>query len=343
MDIHRYYGVSTAGPLRSPESPDRSWLAASQYSIMKPTAFEYHRPTTVEEAVELIDDHDDAELMAGNQSLGIVMANRLATPDHVVDVNRIDDLDYVDVGDDAVRIGAMVRHRAIERSDVLAEHLPMLPEAAEQIAGPSVRNRGTLGGSIGEADPAGNYPAVAVALDGTLHLRSVDGEREVPAEDYFVAYMFTDLRENELIESLSIPRDPYPPERTGMAFLELKRAAQTWPTLSAAAAVRVDDPDADDPVVEHARLALANVADVPLRVEAAEDAVEGAPLSEATLADAAAAATDAADPSGEMHADREFKEEVAGEYARRALRTAYDRVRGAETPGGEGDVGRADA
>ncbi|PSP76581.1 carbon monoxide dehydrogenase [Halobacteriales archaeon QS_1_68_20] len=310
---------------------------------MKPAAFEYHRPTTVDDAVELLDEHDDAELMAGNQSLGIVMANRLATPDHVIDVNRIDELDYVDVGEDAVRIGAMVRHRTIERSDLLADHLPMLPEAAEQIAGPSVRNRGTLGGSIGEADPAGNYPAVAVALDGTLHLRSVDGEREVSAEDYFIAYMFTDLRENELVESLSVPRDPYPPERTGMAFLELKRAAQTWPTLSAAAAVRVDDPDADDPAVEHARLALANAADVPLRVEAAEDTVEDAPISEATLSEAAAAATDAAEPSGEMHADEEFKEEVAGEYARRALRTAFDRARGVEPPAFDGDAGRAEA
>ena len=310
---------------------------------MKPAPFEYHRPETVAETVELLDELPEAELMAGNQSLGIVMANRLATPDDVIDINRVEELDYVSVEDDAVSVGAMVCHRDVERSGRLAEHVPMLPEAAEQIAGPSVRNLGTLGGSIGEADPAGNYPTAAVALDGTLHLRSVDGNRTVPAEDYFLAYMMTDRLEHELIESLSIPRAPYPPERTGMAFLELKRAAQTWPTLSAAAAVRVDDPDAEAPTVEHARLALANAADVPLRVPDAEAAIEGEPLSEQTLSAAGEAATAAVDPPDELHADREFKTEVAGEYTRRAFRTAFDRARGATRPLDDGDVGRSEA
>lgn len=308
---------------------------------MKPAPFEYHRPETIDEAVELLDELDDSELMAGNQSLGIMMANRLATPEHVIDLNRIEELDFIDIND-AVRIGALVRHRTIERSDLLAEHLPMLPEAARQIAGPSVRNRGTLGGSIGEADPAGNYPAVVTTLGGILHLRSVDGLREVPAADYFLGYMFTELQENELIESVSIPREPYPPTRTGMAFLELKRADQTWPTLSAAAAVRVADPDAEMPVVEEARLGLANAAETPLRVEAAEAAVEGAALAEDSLAGAAAAATEAADPTDELHADREFKAEVAGEYARRALRRAYDRARGADASDRDGNAGKSE-
>jgi len=309
---------------------------------MKPATFDYHRPTSVAETLNLLDELDDAELMAGNQSLGIVMANRLATPDHVIDINRVDELAYVDIDEETVRIGALTRHRTIERSEPLAEHVPMLPEAAEQIAGPSVRNRGTIGGSLGEADPAGNYPAAAVALDGTVHLRSVDGERTVDAEEYFIAFMFTDLGEAELIESVSVPRAPYPPSRTGMAFRELKRAAQTWPTLSAGAVVRVDDPGVDAPVVEHARLALANAADVPLRVEAAEDAVEGAPLSAATLSAAADAAEAAADPAGEMHADEQYKTEVAGEYSRRSLRVAYERACAADAPGGVGDAGRVE-
>ncbi|USZ69920.1 FAD binding domain-containing protein (plasmid) [Halorussus salilacus] len=300
---------------------------------MKPAPFEYHRPTTVAEAAEVLADREDAELLAGNQSLGIVMANRLATPDHLVDLNAVEDLDYVAerADGDAVAVGAMTTHRTIERSDLLAERVPMLPEAAEQIAGPSVRNRGTLGGSVGEADPAGNYPAALLALDATLELVSADGEREVPVSDYFVAYMFTDLGEDEIIAAARIPTDPFPPARTGMAFLELKPAAQTWPTVSAATAVRVDDPDADAPVVEEALLALANAADVPLRVEDAEAAVEDEPLSAAALDAAAAAATEAADPEGEMHADREFKEEVAGEYARRSLALSYDRATNGET------------
>ena len=297
---------------------------------MKPAPFEYHRPTTVAEATALLAEHGDAELLAGNQSLGIVMANRLATPDHLIDLNGVDELAYVRERGDAVAIGAMTRHRTIERSELLAERLPMLPEAAEQIAGPSVRNRGTLGGSIGEADPAGNYPTALVALDATLEIASAGETREVPVSDYFIAYMFTDLREDELITAAEVPTGPFPADRTGMAFLELKPTAQTWPTVSAATAVRVDDPEADAPVVEEARLALANAADVPLRVEDAEAEVEGEPLSEGALEAVAETATAAADPEDEMHADSDFKVEVAGEYARRSLAASYDRATNAE-------------
>ncbi len=294
---------------------------------MKPAQFEYHRPETVAEAVELLDQHaHDGELMAGNQSLGIMLSTRLATPDHVIDVNRVEELSYVDVSDGTAEVGALTRHREIERSEALAKHVPMFPEAAEQIAGPAVRNRGTFGGSIGEADPAGNYPCALAALDGTLHLRSVDGSREVPAREYFIAYMFTDLKENELIVGASVDLDPFPTARSGMAFDELKPAAQTWPTVSAGAAVRVDDPADPDPVIEEARVALANAADVPLHVPEADAAVEGTSLPDAALADASTAAREASDPEGEMHADSEFKEEVAGEYARRAIATAYERA-----------------
>jgi carbon-monoxide dehydrogenase medium subunit len=293
---------------------------------MKPAPFEYHSPGSVEEAVELLAELPDAEVLAGNQSLGIVMANRLAKPDHLVDVNAIDDLSYVEVGEDEVRVGATTRHRDVERSAALAEALPLLPESAASIAGPVVRNRGTLGGSIAEADPAGNYPCVAVALDADLHLVSTDGERSVPAREFFVAYMFTDLGEDELIESISISREPFPMERTGMAFVVQKPAPQTWPTISAAAVVRVEDPDAAEPTVEEARLTLANAADVPLQVPDAEATVEGGPLTDDALDAAADAAIDAARPQGEMHADEEYKRELAGEYARRSLTIAGDRA-----------------
>jgi len=297
---------------------------------VKPAPFEYHRPTTIAEALDLLAGHPDAAVMAGNQSLGIVMGNRLATPDHVVDINRVDDLAFVDVGEDEVAVGATARHRDLERSSALRATVPMLPEAAAQIAGPSVRSRGTVGGSICEADPAGNYPTAAVALDADLRLVSAGGERTVAARDFFLGFMMTDLGEAELVERVTVDRGPFPAGRTGMAFLELKPAAQTWPTISAAAAVRVDDPTAPAPVVEEARLALANAADVPLHVPDAESAVVGEPLSEAGLDAVAAAAAEASDPSDELHADAEFKREVAAEYARRSIETAYDRATGAE-------------
>jgi carbon-monoxide dehydrogenase medium subunit len=295
---------------------------------MKPATFEYHRPDTVAEATSLLADlGHDAELLAGNQSLGIIMANRLATPDHLVDLNHVEALSGVTIRDDEVEIGAMTTHRDLEFHDELRDVVPMLPRAAEQIAGPSVRNRGTLGGSVAEADPAGNYPAALVALDADLHVTSeADGERTVAARDFFIAYMFTDLGPEELVTGVTVSREPFPPSRTGMAFEELKRAAQTFPTVSAGTAVRVEDPDAEAPEIEEARIALANVSDIPLHLPDAESAVEGTTLDDATLDEAAAIATDAAEPSPEMHADEEWKEELAGEYARRSLRAAYDRA-----------------
>lgn len=294
---------------------------------MKPAPFEYHRPSTVGEAADLLADlGHSAELLAGNQSLGIIMANRLATPDHLVDLGRVDDLAGIAVNDDAVDVGATTTHRELEFADDLREALPMLPEAAEQIAGPSVRNRGTLGGSVAEADPAGNYPAALVALDADVHVASADGERTVPAREFFIAYMFTDLGPEELVTGVSVDREPFPVDRTGMAFVELKRAAQTFPTVSAGTAVRVDDPVAAEPGIEEARVALANVADIPLHVPDAEAAVEGTTLDDDALAAAAEAAEAAADPAPEMHADEEWKVELAGEYTRRSLTTAYERA-----------------
>lgn len=295
---------------------------------MKPAPFEYHRPESVDEATRLLDDlGEDAELMAGNQSLGIIMSNRLATPDHIVDLNRVPDLAGVDIAEDEVHVGAMTRHRTLEHHEELADVYPILPESAEQIAGPSVRNRGTLGGSIAEADPAGNYPAVMQALEAEVHLRSKEAERTIPASEFFISYMFTALGPDELVTGVSFPREPFPTERTGMAFLELKRAAQTFPTVSAASAIRLEDPTADTPVVEDAFLALGCVSDIPLKVPAAEEAVIGTPMTEEALDAVETEVRAAANPEEELHADEAFQEEVAGEYARRSLIRSYERAR----------------
>lgn len=297
---------------------------------MKPAPFAHHRPETVDDVIELLEEHEEAELLAGNQSLGIVMANRLATPEHLIDLNDIEELSFIDIDAETVEIGAMTRHRTIERSEELADAVPLLPESAGKIAGPVVRNRGTIGGSLGEADPAGNYATALSALDATITLRSASGTREVSVDDFFLAYMFTDLRENELIERVTIPREPIPTDRTGTAFLALKRAAQTWPTVSAAAVIRLEDPTADSPTVADARVALANAADVPLHVDEVGSIVTGTTLDDAVLAEVASTVEGAAEPEGEMHADQQYKEEAAGEYARRALSLAYERAVAAE-------------
>jgi len=293
---------------------------------MKPSAFEYHRPDTVAEATELLADLPEAEMMAGNQSLSIVMSNRLANPDHIIDINGIEELSYIDADPDAIEVGALTRHRDIAKAPVLQQNYQVLSESAQGIAGPVVRNRGTMGGSIGEADPAGNYPCVVVAMGGELELTSVDRRRTVDADDYFIAYMMTEIEEEELITAVRFPRDPFPASRTGMTFLKEKRAAQKWPTISVAGAVRVTDPDIDEPLVEEARIGFANAADIPLRIEDVETEVEGEPLSEASLEAAGEIAYNEVRPQSEMHADETYKRELAQEYTKRALETAYERA-----------------
>ena len=291
---------------------------------MKPAAFEYHSPATADEVVSLMAEYEGAELLAGNQSLGVQMSNRLAEPDHLIDLNGVEDLEYIEEKEGAIEIGAMTRHATVVDSELLDNELPLLPESIRTVAGPSVRNMGTIGGSLGEADPAGNYPTIMTALDATLTLQSADGTREEDVRDFYLAYMMTSLEENELIRSVSVPTDPFPIGRTGMAFDEIKRVSHTWPKLSAAGVVRLDDPTADEPIVEDARLAFGNASDTPLHAEAAEEAVEGTSLSDDALVEAAEAAMDASDPASEMQADADYKEDQVGVFAKRVLRAAYD-------------------
>lgn len=291
---------------------------------MKPAPFEYHSPTTAEEVVSLKAEYENAEFLAGNQSLGVQMSNRLATPAHLIDLNGCDELEYIEERDDEIEIGALTRHSDIAASDLLDRKLPVLATAAAEIAGPQVRNVGTLGGSLGEADPAGNYPTVLTGLGATVTLQSTGGTREVDVEDFYVGYMMTSAEENELIRSATVSTEPFPPGRTGYSFQEIKRVPHTWPKLSAAATVRVDDPTAAEPEVEEARLSFGNAADVPLRVEAAENAVEGTTLTDGAVEEAASAAMDAAEPASEMQADAEYKEDQVGVFARRTLRAAYE-------------------
>jgi carbon-monoxide dehydrogenase medium subunit len=289
---------------------------------MKPSPFEYHAPTKIEQVAELLAEYDNTAVMAGNQTLGMDMSYREITADHVIDLNAVEDLACIEKRDNTVKIGAMTRHETLESSSIIEEQLPMIASAAEQIAGPAVRTRGTLGGALGKAHPAGNYPTALLALDATVYVHSTDGIREVPIE----TYLQDGIGDNELIGSVTVPIDRFPPTRSGMAFLELKRAALTWPTLSAGTAVTIDDPESESPVITDAAIAIANVGPAQIRVPEAENAVTGSSLSDNTLEAAEAVVVDAADPVDEVHADAEYKTGVAGEYARRSLQTSYERA-----------------
>lgn len=292
---------------------------------MKPAQFEYHDPSTVGEVFRIMEEYEETELMAGNQSLGFDMATRDKSPDHLIDISDVSELSFIDITPNQVEIGATVTHRTVEQSDALGRALPILPTAAK-IAGPIVRNKGTVGGGIAEADPAGNYPPAVLAVDAEINLRSADERRAVPASEFFISHKSTDMREDELIESVTVDRSPFPMERTGMAYIELKRSALAWADVSAAAVIRVAEDDGSDPTIEYARLALANVAETPPVVDSVSGELVGSRLTESAATAVERAATAATDATGERGADGRFKSDIAGTYARRAVELAYERA-----------------
>jgi carbon-monoxide dehydrogenase medium subunit len=282
---------------------------------MKPASFEYHRPESPAAAASLLATHDDAVVVAGNQTLGMDMSYREVEPDHLVDVSDLE-LSFIDVGDGDVSVGATTIHRTLARSEPLAASLQALSEAASTVADPSVRSVGTFGGSLGKAHPAANYPTVLVGLDTTIAVRSADGRRDVAFDEYLATGL-----EDAFIEDATVSLGPFDGPNAGSAFVQLKRAKLTWPTVNAFAAVATEDG-----VVTDARVGLANVAPTHVRVPDAEAAVVETELGEPALSAAADAAIDAVDPTPELHADGPFKTEMAGEYATRALETAYERA-----------------
>ncbi len=173
---------------------------------MKPPAFEYERAGSVDDALELLARHgDEAKLIAGGQSLLPLLNFRVAKPERLIDIGRLDELSYIEASTDTLRIGAMTRTADVQRSAVVAERVPLLAEAASYIAHPQIRNRGTVGGSIAHADPAAELPTVMVALDGTVVVRSAEGEREVAAADFFLGVYTTVLEPEEMVVELRIP------------------------------------------------------------------------------------------------------------------------------------------
>ena len=176
---------------------------------MKPAPFNLLRPKSVDEALALLQSHgDDAKVLAGGQSLVPLMNFRLAQPHNLIDLNRIRDLDQIEFDDQTLALGAMVRQRDVERSPLIAERLPILREAMEQVAHPAIRNRGTVGGSLVHADPSAELPLLAVALDATFHLRSALASRSVTAQDFYQGYLLTDIAPDELLLAIDFHLPP---------------------------------------------------------------------------------------------------------------------------------------
>jgi CO/xanthine dehydrogenase FAD-binding subunit len=272
---------------------------------VKPAPFAYHRPTSTREALDMLASAgDDASVLAGGQSLVPLMNFRIAQPAHLVDINFVDELDYVRVDDGWLAIGARTRQAAVERSAEVARAAPLLSEAMRSVAHPPVRHRGTVVGSVAHADPAAELPAVLLALDGEVVLRSPDGERRVAAAEFFTGALMTARAPRELVTEVRVPASNG--GGAGHALVEFSRRHADFAVAGAAVA--------GDAV------ALFGVADTPVRASAAEQLLAG--NSGAAPADVAAAATQALQPNTDVHGGVEYRRRVARACVERAVQRA---------------------
>ena len=282
---------------------------------MIPARFDYVKPATLDEAVgALAAGGEDAKVIAGGQSLMPLLRLRLAYPDLLVDVGGLVELSGVTDAGDSLIIGAGTSHYQLVHDPVVREHCGILAEAAGMVADPAVRHRGTFGGSLAHGDPAGDLPAVALALGASMIARGPGGEREIAASDFFVDYLTTALQPGEILTGVRVPklgRD------WGYRYEKFHRTAQAWAIVGVAALARRSDGH-----VAEARIGLTNMGSVPIRARAAESATAGAEATRAALNAAAASAADGTEPPADLHGAPDYRRHLARVLTGRALAAA---------------------
>lgn len=278
---------------------------------MIPSAFDYAAPATVVEALGLLADAgDDVKLLAGGQSLIPVMKLRLADPATVIDLGRVGELSGVRDDGDALLIGAMTTHHQIATDPLIAAHVPLLAKAAATVADPQVRHRGTFGGALVHADPAGDLPAPVLAADATFILAGPEGERRVAAADFFQGYFTTAVDDGEILTHIRVPKYT----GWGAHYEKFTRVAQQWSIVAVAAMVRVEGG-----TIAEARIGLTNMASTPLRATAVEQALAGAPLTREAIAAASAHAAEGTDPASDLNGDAAYRRHLAEVLTKRAV------------------------
>ncbi len=286
---------------------------------MRPAEFEYHRPTSLDEAVSLLRENEEARPIAGGHSLLPMMKLRLATPAALVDVGRIPGLDTISTNGGGLTIGALARHAAVASSEVVRAECPVLAETAALIGDPQVRNRGTLGGSIAHADPASDYPTVLKALGATITAVGADGEREIGADDFFLGIFSTACSPGELLTSVKVPGTP---AGTGACYLKHRHPASSYCVVGVAAVVTVEGG-----ACTRARLTVGGLTAPPVHATAAADALTGGPGSEEAIAAAAEKVEESIPEAiGDAYASSEYRTHLAKVLAARALARAFERA-----------------
>jgi aerobic carbon-monoxide dehydrogenase medium subunit len=282
---------------------------------MIPLAFDYEVAESVDHAIELLGQHgEEAKLLAGGHSLLPIMKLRLAAPTVLIDLGRIDDLNYVRDEGDHLAIGAMTRHCDVERDATLGEHCGLIAYTASLVGDPQVRHRGTIGGSISHGDAASDLPSALLAIDATFLIKGPDGERTVAAGDFFEDYLQTTLAPDEVLTEIQVPKL----NGAGWSYKKFNRRAQDWAVVGVAAVV-----ERSNGSIGSARIGLTNMGSTPLRATTAENALSGADPS--SVAEATSSADEGTSPSSDIAASDEYRRHLARVLSRRAVEEALGR------------------
>jgi carbon-monoxide dehydrogenase medium subunit len=284
---------------------------------MIPARFDYVAPSSVEEALAALTEHgDDAKIIAGGQSLLPVLRMRLNAPEVVIDLGRIDTLRGIRDDGDALAIGAMTTHHDVRTSDLVRDHATVVALATDQLADDQIRHRGTFGGALAHADPAGDLGAPALALGAEFVIAGSGGTRTVPATDFFVDLFETAIGDDEILTEVRIPKHT----GWGARYEKFVRVKHQWPIVAVAATVRTDG----DTIAE-ARVGLTNMGSTPLRATAVEEALAGVPATEDGVRAAAERATEGTDPPSDLNGDADYRRHLATVLTRRAVLAAAGR------------------
>ncbi|HXO36062.1 MAG TPA: xanthine dehydrogenase family protein subunit M [Candidatus Acidoferrales bacterium] len=287
---------------------------------MIPPAFEYLRPTTIPEAITLLQQHgEDAKILSGGQSLIPMMKLRIARPGYLIDINRISGLSYIKEEGGFLKIGGLTREAEVESSPVIRAKYPILLDTAHVIADPQVRNLATVAGNLAHGDPANDHPATMLALGAQVVATGAHGERVIPIEDFFLSLFSTALQPGEILTEIRVP---VPPARSGGAYFKLERKVGDFATAAVAAQVTVDANGA----AQYVGIALTNVGPTPIKARKAENILRGKKLDEANIRQAAQLAADEAQPSSDLRGPAEYKKGLVKELAKRALSRAAERA-----------------
>ena len=290
-----------------------------------PGSFDYMVAHSVDEAVALLDQHgDEAKILAGGQSLIPLLRFRLARPSILIDINRVEGLEYIQETDGVLHIGAMTREADLDSSSLIRDRYPILLDTSSVVADPVVRNWATVGGNIAHADPANDHPATMLALGARVVARGAEGERVIPIDEFFTDMTFeTVLKPNEVLTEIRIPA---PPERSGGAYFKLERKVGDYAIAGVAAYITLDS----NGNVSYAGIGLTNVGSTPIKARDAEQSLLGKPLDEASIHQAADLAAAASQPVSDTRGPAEYKRDMVRTLTVRALRKALARATGGE-------------